>query len=86
MLILLTFPKLRAVVGRFPRVAEGQTQDVVASEDVALTDCQDEWRDEMLLELLQALGWYKMALPNRQQFRALVEGRIGRPEVRDDQS
>lgn len=34
---------------------------------------QDDWRDEMLLELLQMLGWYKMALPTPEEFKRLLK-------------
>jgi len=32
------------------------------------TEYQDEWRDEMLGELLQLIGWHKLALPTRENF------------------
>ena len=37
------------------------------------TDYQDEWRDEMLNELLQLVGWYKLGLPTKESFRSVIE-------------
>ena len=34
---------------------------------------QDEWRDEMLAELLQLIGWYKIALPTKENFEACLK-------------
>lgn len=42
-------------------------------ESSQTTDYQDEWRDEMLNELLALVGWNKLALPSRENFQILLE-------------
>lgn len=45
---------------------------------------QDEWRDEVLIEILGLLGWYKMALPNREQLDELLVRRLQRDSEERD--
>lgn len=46
---------------------------VAAMTKPETTEYQDERRDEMLDDLLQMIGWYKLALPSKESFQRCLE-------------